>query len=259
MTMPILAALLLATTPPSPEMRSEKLGDGEYRIILVAPGLTLAEGQMKALQEAARLCGGYPVSLGHYRWRSNERLGDAAAPPAPVSLTLEQEARCAVAPPPPVASAAATAGGPANPAEITAVLDLTRRYFEARTSARYTEAWALLTQSMQEMSPLEEWRARAIEFNRQAGAGPSLTPVKVTWYDNPPNAPVAGTFVAVDFLGESKALEAICGYVVWLRQPDGSWRLTREEQGVITRDQARGSTPEQRAQLRTAMGCRDPG
>lgn len=257
--MPILAVLLLAATPPAPEMRHEKLDDGRYRIILVAPGLTLAEGQTKALQEAARLCGGRPVSLGHYRWRSDERVGNVAAPPSPVSLMLEQEARCGAAPPPPVASAAASTDVQANSAEITAVLDVTHRYFDARASERYAEAWALMTQSMQEMSPLEEWRARAIEFNRQAGARPRLTPVDVTWYDNPPDAPVAGTFVAVDFSGESENLEAICGYVVWLRQPDGSWRLTREEQGVITRGQARAATAEQRAQLRTAVGCRDPG
>jgi hypothetical protein len=255
----ILTALLLAAAPPAPMIRSEKLGDGQYRIILVGPGLTLAEGQFKAMQEGGRLCGAFPVTLGRYRWSSDERLGKAAGPLAPVALTLEQEVNCAVAPPPPAASAAAPAGRQANPADITAVMDVTGRYFDARASGRYAEAWALLTPTMQELSPLDEWRARAVEFNRQAGAMPRLTPVKVTWYDNPPNAPVAGTFVAVDFLGEAKNLEAICGYVVWLRQPDGSWRLTREEQGLITREQARAAAPEHRARLRAAMGCVDPG
>jgi hypothetical protein len=255
--MPILAALLLAATPPPPEMRSEKLGEGRYRIILTAPGLTLAEGQRKAAEEATRLCRGPPVTLGHYRWNSHERIAGPARAPTTVTLTLEQDAVCAQAPPPPPVPQ--PTGWQPTDSDMAAVLDLTARYFAARDAGRYDEAWSLFTPGMQDISPLPKWQVGAAEFNRLAGGGIRRRPVAITWYDNPPNAQQAGIFAAVDFVGEAAKLEAVCGYLVWLRQPDGGWRLMREEEGRLERRLARGVKPEERARLRSAMGCRDPG
>ena len=254
--MAILTALLMAATPPEPAIRSETIGDGRYRIVLVAPGLTLEQGQAAAMREAVRLCGGRPATLGHYRWQSEERAAGPAGVRTAVALTLEQEAECGRAPPPPVPS---PTGWTASDADMATVLDLTTRYFAARDSGRYDEAWGLLTRAMQDMSPLAEYRTRQRGFNQRAGGALQRRPVAVTWYDNPPDAPVAGIFAAVDFVGEAKALQLICGYLVWLRQPDGSWRLAREEEGILERSMARNSTPEQIAQARGLMGCREPG
>lgn len=110
---------------------------------------------------------------------------------------------------------------------------------------------------MQEMSSLAEYQARQADFESRAGGGVRREPVDVSWYDNPPNAPAGGIFAAVDFVGHSTKLELICGYVVWLRQSDGSWRLTREEEGSVERKTT--STPEQLAQAKAALGCREPG
>jgi hypothetical protein len=139
------------------------------------------------------------------------------------------------------------------------VLDLTGRYFQARDSGRYRDAWNLLTPSMQEMSPLSEWQTARKAFNDRAGGGLRREPVKVTWYDNPANAPVAGIFAAVDFVGRADKLQIICGYLVWLRQPDGSWRITREEEGSIEDKPGVTSSPEQLDQAKAAMGCPGPG
>lgn len=250
--MSILAAVLLAAAPAAPVIRSEKLGEGRYRILLTAPGLTFEQGQARAGEEAMRLCGG-DAMLGRYSWRSDEKAGPGQ-PPSPVALTLEQEAECGTAPPRAVPG---PTGWKPTPADVSEVLDLTSRYFAARDSGRYRDAWGLLTSSMQEMSPLAEYQARQADFASRAGEGIRREPVKVTWYDNPPNAPAGGIFAAVDFVGRSTKLELVCGYVVWLRQPDGSWRLTREEEGSSERGPA--STPEQLAQARAALGCLEPG
>ena len=254
--MPILAALLLAAAPPAPVIRSEKIGEKRYRIVLTAPGLTLAQGQVGAMQEAARLCGGYPITLGHYRWRSEEKLDSAAGSRDVLALTLEQEAECAQAPPPVVPR---PTGWQPTPADMKTVLDLSGRYFAARDSGRYRDAWSLLTPSMQEMTPLREWQEAKKAFNDRAGGRLAREPVKVTWYDNPVNAPVAGIFAAVDFVGKADKLQIICGYLMWLRQPDGSWRLTREEEGSIEDRPGVTSSAEQLAQARAAMGCSEPG
>jgi hypothetical protein len=253
--MPILAALLLAATPPEPWIRSEKIAEGRYRILLSAPGLTLQQGQMAATQEAARLCGGFPVTLGHYRWQSDEQLAGPARERAAVALKLEQEASCSAAPPPPIPK---PTGWQPSESDMSAVLDLSERYFAARDSGRYADAWKLLTPTMQDMSPLAQFQARIADFNDRAGGALRRRRVAVTWYDNPPNGP-AGIFAAVDFVGEAKQLRFVCGYLIWLRQPDGGWRLTREEEGTMARAETNGPTPEQLAQAKQALGCREPG
>lgn len=254
--MPILTALLLAAIPPAPAISSEKIAEKRFRIVLTAPGLTLEQGQVRAMEEAAKLCGGYPVTLGHYRWRSEEKLDSAADSRTVVALTLEQDAECAAAPPPIIPR---PTGWQPGAADAKTILDLSGRYFEARDSGRYRDAWNLLTPSMQKMTPLPEWQAGKKAFNERAGGGLRREPVKVTWYDNPVDAPVAGIFAAVDFVGRADKLQIICGYLVWLRQADGSWRLTREEEGSIEDRPGVTSTPDQLAQAKTAMGCREPG
>lgn len=254
--MPILTALLLAATPPAPAISSEKIGDKQYRIVLTAPGLTLEQGQIRASEEAARLCGGHPVTLGHYSWRSDEKLDSNARSRDIIALTLEQEADCA-APPPPVVPR--PTGWQPGPADMKAVMDFTARYFEARDRGRFQDAWNLLTPSMQEMSPLPQWQAAHKDFNDRAGGRLRREPLKLTWYDNPANAPVAGIFAAVDFVGKADKLQIICGYLMWLRQPDGSWRLTREEEGSIEDRPGITTGPEQLAQAKAAMGCQEPG
>lgn len=251
--MPILTALLLAAAPPSIAISSEKIGEKRYRIVLTAPGLTLEQGQLRAGTEASRLCGG-PVTLGRFGWRSDERLDSSDRTRTPVSLTLEQEADCGS--PPPVA--ARPTGWKPGAADLKTVMDLTARYFEARDSGRYGDAWNLLTPSMREMESLADYQARQIDFKARAGGGLRREPVAVTWYDNPPNAPLGGIFAAVDFVGKADKLEIICGYLMWLRQPDGSWRLTREEEGSIEDRPGVKSSAEQLAQAKTAMGCREP-
>jgi len=254
--MPILTALLLAATPPAPVISSEKIGEKRYRIVLTAPGLTLEQGQVRAFQEAIRLCGGGPATLGHYRWRSDEKLDSGARNRTVGTLTLEQEADCSAGPPPVVPR---PTGWKPGPTDVKSIMDLTDRYFEARDSGRYRDAWEMLTPSMKEMSPLSRWQEAKKTFNERSGGGLRREPVKVTWYDNPPNAPVAGIFAAVDFIGRADKLHVICGYLVWLRQADGSWRLTREEEGSYGHVPGVTVTAEQIAQSKAALGCREPG
>lgn len=254
--MPILTALLLFAAPaPAAAITSEKIADERYRIVLTAPGLTLEQGQAEAAGEAARLCGGGPVTLGRFRWRSEQKLDSAAGRRTVVALTLEQEADCSAAPPPP---APRPTGWKPTPADRKAVMDLTARYFEARDSGRFRDAWALLTPSMQALSPFSDWQAARKAFNDRSGGGLRRGPVKVTWYDNPVNAPRGGIFAAVDFVGKADKLQIICGYLMWLRQPDGSWRITREEEGSLEARPDRPSSPEQLEEGKAAMGCREP-
>lgn len=248
--MSIAAALLIAIAPAGPVIRSEKLEGGRVRISLAAPGLTLEQGQERAAAEARRLCGG-DAMLGRYRWRSDAKAGSGT----PIELILEQEAECGTAP---TRAVPGPSGWQPTQAHTNQVLDLTSRYFAARDSGRYRDAWNLLTPSMQEMEPLAGYEARQTDFKARAGGGLKRKAVAVTWYDNPPNAPAGGIFAAVDFVGDSSKLQLLCGSLMWIRQPDGSWRLAREEEGSFQRGLA-SSSPRQLAEARAAMHCREPG
>jgi hypothetical protein len=255
--MMMILALVLGIASPASDgaIRSEQLGDGRYRLTLEAPGVATPEaGQARLLPEARRLCGALQPRFGTFRWESLERKPNQG-PNEPVSLRLQQEISCgrndASAPAP--ASEAAAAFQP-NPADLKAVLDGTAHYLTAKDAGRDDETWALLTQTMQAMSPREQWHADAARSRAQTGRVTIRTPVAVTWYDHPADAPVAGVYAAVDYVGEAQKA-SLCGYVVWFREADGSWRLTRDEQTQIDRAGLAHSTPEHVAELRTAMHC----
>jgi hypothetical protein len=260
--MRLLALLLLAAASP-PVVTSEKLGDGHFRLTLKAARISTPEaGQSLLLTEATRLCAGQPVYFGHYRWSGVDRADDDAASAAPVSLTLVQEMTCGIPPgaPPAPARPAAPPLAPAaafqpSAGDLTEVVDRSRRFYELRNQGRYADAWAMLTPSMQEMAPLAHWREDAAATGRKVGKL-RLTPVAVTWYDHPADAQVSGVFAAVDFTADATDAALVCGYLIWLRQEDGSWRLMREQLSFVDRASAKGATPSKIEALRGQLGCR---
>ena len=103
-----------------------------------------------------------------------------------------------------------------------------------------------------------EWSRAAAEFNAQAGSPRGRRVVEITWYKDPEDAPEPGLYVAADFSADFEKLEFVCGYLMWQVQPDGRFRLVREEQNMAPR-RASGRAIAQidRDPLRTRMGCKD--
>jgi hypothetical protein len=192
--------------------------------------------------------------FGIFRWDSLENKPNQG-PNEPVSLRLQQEITCGGADAPAAVSGSqAAAPFQPSPADLHTVLDDTVRYLAAKDAGRDDESWALLTPTMQAMSPREQWHADAAQTRAKTGPVASRTPVAVTWYDHPADAQVSGIFAAVDYVGEAEKA-SLCGYLVWLRQPDRSWRLMRDEQAQIDRAGLERSTPEQAAGLRATANC----
>ena len=115
----------------------------------------------------------------------------------------------------------------------------------------------MLTPGMRELSPVTRFTARIRAFNERAGARRSRRVIRLTWYNNPPQAPVPGIYAATDFTGEFANLHFVCGYVMWVMQRNGSWRLAREEEAFVGRADAPNATAEELALLRPQVGCRD--
>jgi hypothetical protein len=150
----ILTALFLLAAGDLPEVKVERLAAGRYRLTATLPGEVDPEAGRRALLPAAtRLCGGEPVSFGHFTWDGEERLDKDLQARKPVSLTLRQEVACAAPPAPaPVTAAAPDAAWRANPVDEQAVREATARYLAAKDQGRYDDAWALLTPSMRTMT-----------------------------------------------------------------------------------------------------------
>lgn len=254
-----IALLLQIAAAPTPQISSEALGGGHYRLRLAAPGISqVEEARRLLLPTAQRLCGALRPNFGHFEWVSEEQLTNSSDRSSADSLALIQELFCGSPPPAPAETAA-----PPDPnwrqseAQEQAVLARTRAYFAARDSGRYAEAYAMLTPGMQADSDFLTWSRARSEFNRTAGTLQRRELIRVTWYNNPPQAPVAGLYAAVDFNGDFAGLHFLCGFVVWLLQRDGSWRLVSEEQNSAVRAAAPNATAAEIAQMRTQAGCRD--
>jgi len=82
--------------------------------------------------------------------------------------------------------------------------------------------------------------------------------VGVTFYDDPADAATLGRFAAVDYRASYDSRAFYCGYVIWLRQSDGGYRLIREDETLAPDAIARSLTAEQLAALTRQPGCREP-
>jgi hypothetical protein len=250
----ILAALLLAE---SPEVAHERIDDGHYRLRLSLTGAAdLAAAQRAMVPAAIRLCAGLVPRFGTYRWDALERAGPADTSVRPVSMTLEQELHCGGEAPPAMAAAPPDPAWRPTPAQQQAVLEATDAFFAARESGRYEEAYRMLGQNMRNQQP-EAFAEAARVSNAQWGRRRSRRNVAVTWYNNPPHAPVPGIYAAVDFVGAYDNLHLMCGYVTWLLQPDGTWRIVTLDEGVLARADSPDPTAADLARVRTLMRCRD--
>src|SRR3546814_2575768 len=67
------------------------------------------------------------------------------------------------------------------------------------------------------------WKETRSALNARLGAGAEAAVVRLTWYDDPQNAPTHGRYAAADYRVDYPHEAFACGYVVWLRQSDGGY------------------------------------
>ena len=236
--MNILALLL--TVQAVPEIRSEPIDGDRFRLSMSGHTKSVAAGQAALSATARRLCGPRPPSFGTFRLVGSE---------------MEQELFCGT--PRVDSSALATSSWQPSAGDQQAVLAASHSYFSAKDTGRYRDAWSMLAESMKAANPAASWQRSAADMNARAGAVRARRVTEITWYRNPPDAPRPGVYVAADYSGEFEKLEFVCGYLIWLLQPDGSFRLTREEQNLFDKAAARNLASIDRKPLRAQMGCKD--
>jgi Protein of unknown function (DUF4019) len=144
----------------------------------------------------------------------------------------------------------------ATEADDSLVRSTALKFLALRDSGLGKESFAMLSPTMQETTDPVEWAKTVGSKPRIIGGSVERRISKVTWYVDPPGVQ-AGVYAAADFGGRSSGLAIHCGYVALKRQPAGSYRIARLEEGRITSDNAKGLTNERLLEMRATLQCRD--
>lgn len=126
---------------------------------------------------------------------------------------------------------------------------LTESHFRLLTTGQFDAALAQVDPSGMG-GDAAGWVKSEQSFQSISGAPVSMTILKVTVYDNPQGAPRPGLYVAADFRNAYANVPFQCGYLMWFREPNGTFRITRQEKGHATAEQLKRfplpSTPKSR-------------
>lgn len=208
------------------------------------------DGQRRLAERAMQICGSrYPI-MERYRFSGSESLQGAGEP----RYEVRQELTCADTPPAAPTGEAAPANWQPSNQDVSEITALTRRYFAAIDSGDVETAHSLWSDDMQAETPLPERRQSVEAFRAQAGRAGAAPTTRLTWYVNPAGAPRPGIYVAVDYERSYENLTMNCGYLIWYREGERGYRLTRQEDSVMARS-AGTPPPEVLAQMRQSSRC----
>lgn len=261
-----LALLLVSLALPGAASAADAVhvedhGGGRYTLTTTLGGTTdPAHGQLAIVPTAEELCGELHPHYGHYRFESSAP-SEATEASSPASLSYRQDIACRDQP----QQAVETASAPVPPAPSTPptdedaalIQDRTLAYLQAKGSADADATYAMLSKEMASYASPEAWKDARSTLNAKLGPGAEPAVVRITWYDDPQNAPSHGRYAATDYRVDYPNQAFICGYVVWLRQSDGGYLVVREEEGQAPPEVIAGLSPEQRLAMRTQLQCRD--
>lgn len=246
--------LLLVALAPEPQVEAEPLDANRHMLAMKTEArMKFEAAQASLVPIARRLCANRSFFLGAFKFA--EQPEGPGANPGVSQASFQQELYCR-GPQRPSESAAAAAPGPSQDQQ-QAVLKATYGYLAAKDSNRLSEAYAMLSRRAKRTTTEPDWIATTRDFNVRAGAVRARRVTDISWYNDPPDAPEPGLYVAADLSGAFENVEFLCGYIVWRLEPDGSFRLVREEQNFLERRRGAKLAPLDRAPLRAQMGCKD--
>lgn len=248
----------LASASADERVQVQDHGNGRYTLTTtLAATADPAHGQLAIVPKAEELCGDLHPHYGHYRFESTAPAIEPEPAQATAKLRYSQDIQCLAAPeqaPTTIPPAPAT---PPTAADAALIQRRTTEYLLAKVAVDAGTAYAMLSDEMRSYAAPEEWAAARNAFNAKAGAGAVATVVRLSWYDNPANAPTPGRYVAADYRVDYPSTAFTCGYVAWLLQGDGNYLIVREEEGQMTPDILATLAPEQRSTIRAQLQCRD--
>ena len=215
-TLILPACTLWASGATALEISARSLEQGGFELTLTNPSrLDERIAQAYIAQAATPVRGKLTPSLGKYRFESKEALGTGLLAREAPTFRFVQEVSC-------VAGASAARPPPrptlASPEEERhvreEVLKASEGYFHLLDDRKVEQAYALMDKAAVGTDKAT-WMAGKQSFLSVAGRLKSVSTVKITVYDNPPDAPAPGLYVAADFQNSYEAAPYECGYLMW--------------------------------------------
>lgn len=260
----LMVLILLAAMPPtlagdSAQVQAKQLAPGLFELTVTLPNTNdPGYGQQALWPVAKELCGAQAALFGKYEFKATAPLAGAKQAASP-SMLLVQEVHCggtSMIDPPKVGFTPAPRTPPTAKDEAT-IRSRTLDYLVAKDQGDFEAARAMLSSSLVAMMGEDTSLAPRAAFNASVGVPSERQVIRVTWYDDPAEAPGPGRYAAADYSATYPSTAFYCGYVVWLLQPDGSYRIVREEEGQMPPDALSKIKPDQMPDVRRQMGCRD--
>jgi hypothetical protein len=251
-----VVAAAISSVLPSGQNRIEtkRIGPAAWQITLTAPGVTdPAEGQLLLMPTARELCGSEQARLGRYRFNATEELAKDGTR-RPGTLTMIQTLDCGAPP------AETSTAPPQDTSEVAKndadIISLTDAYLGALAQGDPAVSFDLASEGIRGGRTLDAWSKLIAADRKRAGQAGERRIVRVTWYENPPDAPEPGIYAAADYVASAEKLYFECGYVVWFWR-DGRFRAVRHEKGVASKNNLKKATSQQLAQYRAMLRCTD--
>lgn len=256
----IPSALLIAVLAPTAtaaiklQVETHQLSRDRYDLTVRLPAAIDLAGVQSILRPAAdQVCEGRAWQWGPHRFESNTRLGPGE--PQAGEQTFTQQVDCGAATTPDLTAVAAP-DTPATADDERRVKETTLAYLLAKDTGDFAKARSMQTEEAKSSMP-PDWSESRAAFNQQAGQPAERRVVRLTWYDNPQGAPRKGRYVAADYRGDYRRAGFYCGYAMWYREADGSYRLVREEEGQVSDATASKIAATDLPAVRKQVGCRD--
>ena len=229
--------------------------ENSYTLMLTHESpLEIWQAQQALLPTARELCGEDSPTYGKYNFSSRERVGrNDPSEKEGESFVFVQKIVC---------GAGHGAGAERPKASLSererrkvgeSARELSRFYLDSLGKGEYRVAYAMLSEDLQAMVPYEAWRGGKQGFRIMAGAMLEQDVWNITVYDNPPSAPTPGVYVAADYEISYENVLFQCGALVWIRQPDGFYRIINAEEGYLDKSMAKDLTQAEIQEVRKKM------
>lgn len=113
-------------------------------------------------------------------------------------------------------------------AEKTAI-----EFLQAAENRHYTVAYEMYTQGTKALMSRAEYQSLVEGTISDLGSLPTRTGMRVTWYNDPPNAAAPGVYAAFDINCEHPKLQACSQGLILHEQSDGQFLVMRQERTLV--------------------------
>ena len=253
--------LLTSTLAADPTIEATRRDDGTYQFTLTSQGpIGVAEAQAAILIQARQLCDKHTPELGNYRFSKSEvvkRPVDAHESDDDNELVLVQDVSCNPSPPTPDRKRTRSLTAEDKQLIESRVRSLTGSYLHMPTNGEYRRPYSMLSDFMKSILPFETWQKQREAFVAESGPIQETDIWRITIYVDSPSAPEPGIYVAADYEMSFENVPFVCGYLIWVEQPDRTFRITREETGVLDASTLAGIDKSDIPSVKRRIGCRD--